>query len=98
MPWWHHEYHPKHYLEHLVERNQKFYEETTCGKKALEEIAWKQVPKCKSDISFLRSLFEDIADWFEIRNPLNTLYKGVTSPYFYPAKSVKRATLLLRNM
>lgn len=95
MSWWHHERHPKHYLEHLAERSQVFYDELICGKKALKEIAWEQVPKCKSDTSFLRSLFEDIADWFGIPNPLNT---GDTSPHFYPARSVNRAHLLLRNI
>jgi hypothetical protein len=94
-PWWHHEYHPKHYLEHLTERGQVFYDETTCGKNALEGLAWGQIPKCLDDTPFIRSLFEDIADWFGIPNPLG---KGKTNPNFYPPKSVNRANLLLRNM
>jgi hypothetical protein len=93
--WWHHECHPKHYLEHLTERGQVFYDETTNGKKALDRIAWKTVPKCADDIPIIRSLFEDIADWFGIPNPLG---KGETHPNFYPPKSLNRANLLLRNM
>lgn len=94
-PWWCHEHHPKHYLEHLTERGQVFYDETSYGKTALKAIAWPQVPKCQSDTSFIRSLFEDIADWFGIPNPLGP---GTTNRYFYPLKSVTRADLLLRNM
>lgn len=92
-PWWRHERHPKRYLEHLTE----FYDETIEGRRAIEEIAWKQVPKRKSDTLFLRSLFEDIADWFgfDIPNPLG---RGDTCLHFYPAKSVHRDNLLLRNM
>ncbi|OQW92721.1 MAG: hypothetical protein BWK79_14080 [Beggiatoa sp. IS2] len=93
--WWHHERHPKHYLEHLTDRGQVFYDETTYGKKALEGIKWEQVLKCSEDIIFVRSLFEDISDWFGIQNPLG---RGETNPDFYPVKSVNRANLLLRNM
>jgi len=95
QPWWHHECHPKHYLEHLTERGQIFYDETTNGKNALEGLAWRKVPKCADDTPFIRSLFEDIADWFDIPNPLG---KGETNQNFYPPKSVNRANLLLRNM
>lgn len=94
-PWWQHECHPKHYLEHLAERSQVFYEETNHGKNALENIAWERVHTCQSDTPFLRSLFEDIADWFGITNPIGT---GNTSPHFYPAKTVNRNHLVLRNM
>ncbi|MCP4123949.1 MAG: hypothetical protein GY751_19550 [Bacteroidetes bacterium] len=96
--WWYNERHPKHYLEHLIKRssqNKELYEETNQGRKALEDIAWVQVPKCQSDAPFIRSLFEDIADWFGIQNPLGA---GETNPYFYPARAVNRAALLLRNM
>ncbi|MCP4695843.1 MAG: hypothetical protein GY862_03180 [Gammaproteobacteria bacterium] len=93
--WWCHERHPKHYLEHLIERGQGSYEETDNGKKALKGLKWKQVPKCPTDTAFIRSLFGDIADWFGIPNPLGG---GETNPQFYPYKSVNRANLLLRNM
>jgi len=97
IPWWCHERHPKHYLEHLTARGQVFYDETSYGKTALEALAWPQVPKCQSDTSFIRSLFEDISDWFgfDIPNPLG---RGETNKYFYPLPSVIRANLLLRNM
>jgi hypothetical protein len=95
QPWWHHECHPKHYLEHLTERGQVFYDETTYGKNALERLSWRQVPKCLDDTPFIRVLFEDIADWFGIPNPLGN---GETNPNFYPPRSVNRANLLLRNM
>jgi hypothetical protein len=95
MSWWHHECHPKHYLEHLTERSGVLYDENTYGKKALEKIAWKQVPKCQSDTVFIRSLFEDIAEWFGIPNPIGP---GHTSPDFYPDRKVNRDHLLLRNM
>lgn len=92
-PWWRHECHPKHYLEdYLIEGN---YEESQNGKDALEKLDWQQVPKCQTDILFIRSLFEDISTWFDIPNPIGT---GETSPDFYPSKSVRRANLLLRNM
>jgi hypothetical protein len=92
QPWWHHECHPKHYLEYLTEYE---YEETKKGKDALTVLKWIQVPKYPSDIPLGRSLFEDIADWFGIPNPLG---QGTTDQHFYPPKSVKRANLLLRNM
>jgi len=95
ITWWYQERHPKLYLEHLSDRCGIFYDETNYGKKALEEIAWTKVPKCETDTSYLRSLFEDIADWFEILNPLGM---GDKSQYVYPAKSVYRDELLLRNL
>jgi hypothetical protein len=58
-------------------------------------LEWEQVPKCADDTPFIRSLFEDIADWFGIQNPLG---KGQTHPNFYPSKSVNRANILFRNM
>ncbi|OQX19200.1 MAG: hypothetical protein BWK80_37135 [Desulfobacteraceae bacterium IS3] len=95
MSWWYHECHPKHYLEHLTERSGVFYDENTYGKKALEEIAWRQVPKCQSDTVFIRSLFEDIAEWFGILNPLGS---GDTSLNFYPDRRINRDLMLLRNI
>jgi hypothetical protein len=93
IPWWRHECHPKHYLEdYLIEGD---YEESQNGKDALEKLDWQQVPKCQTDILFIRSLFEDISTWFDIPNPIGT---GETSPDFYPPKLVNRANLLLRNM
>jgi hypothetical protein len=90
-PWWCHECHPKHYLDYLIEGE---YKESKNGKHALQELNWKEVTKTQTHTIFIRSLFEDIAAWFDVQNP----FTGETSPYFYPDKSVKRANLLLRNM
>ncbi|RIZ69583.1 MAG: hypothetical protein D0528_03725 [Methylococcales bacterium] len=93
-PWWRNELHPKRYLEHLTERGQVTYEETKGGKDALIALDWSVVPKCQLDIPIIRSLFEDISEWFGIESPII----GDTHPGFYPATSVNRANLLLRNM
>ncbi|MCX7086721.1 MAG: hypothetical protein NTV00_01575 [Methylococcales bacterium] len=93
-PWWRNELHPKRYLEHLTERGQETYEETKHGKNALIGLDWHKVPKCQQDIPIIRSLFEDISDWFGITNPIS----GQTHPSFYPMRTVNRANLLLRNM
>lgn len=96
-PWWRHERHPKHYLNHLGKRGRPNYEyeETHHGRNALIALDWEQVPKQASDAPILRALFEDLADWFNIKNPLGS---GCPSPYFYPSKLVHRDSLLLRNM
>lgn len=93
-PWWCNERHPKRYLEHLTERGQEIYEETKHGKNALIGLDWRKVPKCQTDISIIRSLFDDISDWFGITSPIH----GQTHPSFCPSKTVNRANLLLRNM
>jgi len=93
-PWWRNERHPKRYLEHLTERGQESYEETKHGKNALIGLDWHKVPKCQQDIPIIRSLFEDISDWFGITSPIS----GKTHPNFYPETTVNRANLLLRNM
>jgi len=94
---WKYEKHPKNYLEHLIERSHPgmIYHETDQGKNALESIAWNKVPKCKSDTPFIRSLFEDIADWFEIQNPMGY---GDINKCVYPEKSVNSNDLILRNL
>jgi hypothetical protein len=97
-PWWNHERHPKLYLEHLIARGGEnaFYEETTQGKRALMALRWLMVPKSQTHIPIIRSLFEDIADWFKLHG--NPLGNGPCHPDLYPSKSVNRANLLLRNM
>ncbi len=92
--WWRNELHPKRYLEHLTERGHVTYEETTHGKDALIALDWNQVPKCQPDTPIVRSLFEDLSDWFGITSPIS----GQTHPSFYPMRTVNRANLLLRNM
>ncbi|TAN66423.1 MAG: hypothetical protein EPN17_13910 [Methylobacter sp.] len=93
-PWWRNECHPKRYLEHLTERGQVTYEETKGGKDALIALNWSQVPKSQPDVPIVRSLFEDLSDWFCISSPIS----GKTHPNFWPARQVNRANLLLRNM
>lgn len=76
-PWWRHERHPKHYLEHLMERSgAKVYEETEQGAAALETIDWPTVTNTEPS-PFLRALFEDLAAWFNVPNPLGP---GAASP------------------
>ncbi|MEO5726133.1 MAG: hypothetical protein ABI134_27410 [Byssovorax sp.] len=94
-PWWRHELHPKHYLGHLTRRSSVFYEETDHGKRALQGLAWAGVPKLPEEAPILRSLFEDLADWFGVASPLGP---GATDPRFCPLRSVNRASLLLRNL
>jgi hypothetical protein len=94
-PWWRHERHPKHYLEHLAERGGVFYEETKHGRDALEMLRWRQVPKDPTHTPVIRALLEDLADWFGVPNPLGT---GSCHPDLYPPKSINRANLLLRNL
>lgn len=94
-PFWRHECHPKHYLEHLTQRGKVFYDETRQGKNALAGLAWDKVPKVASDVRLIRSLFEDLSAWFDIQNPLGV---GATHPNLFPEASVKPADLLLRNL
>ncbi|KPA13023.1 hypothetical protein MHK_006742 [Candidatus Magnetomorum sp. HK-1] len=95
--WWRCEQHPKRYLEHLIKRNHPAvpYDETDQGRKALETLAWNTVPKVQTDAPFIRSLFEDISEWYGISNPIGI---GKTNDIVYPDKSIKRETLLLRNV
>jgi hypothetical protein len=94
-PWWRHECHPKHYLEHLLEREGIFYDEKIHGEPALQSLAWRQVPKTDADCAVVRCLFEDLADWFGISNPLGS---GDKQSCLYPGRSVARSKLLLRNL
>jgi len=94
-PWWRHERHPKRYLEHLAQRGQALYEETRQGRDALAGLEWIQIPKVAEDMPLARSLFEDLADRFQVPNPLGP---GITDVCFYPARSVRRENLTLRNM
>jgi hypothetical protein len=95
--WWRHECHPKHYLTHLIDRNNegRIYNETKQGREALEKLSWQIVPKCNQDTRCIRALFQDLADWFGIPNPIGV---GEVHPAFYPDTHADPATLLLRNM
>ncbi|MGH8475474.1 MAG: hypothetical protein ACRER2_06835 [Methylococcales bacterium] len=93
-PWWCHERHPKHYLKYFADRGQVFYEEARHGKNALIQLDWKRVPKCPTDTLIIRSLFEDLSDWFGVPNPI----QGLTHPVVYPPKTINRTNLRLRNL
>jgi hypothetical protein len=95
-PWWRHERHPKHYLEHLAARHAIFYEESAHGKQALLELDWCNLAQLASDAPFMRAMLEDIADWFGV--PVPIAVAGQANSHFYPAKAVNRQTLLLRNL
>lgn len=93
--WWRHEMHPKHYINHLITRSgSSGYDETMQGAQALQALNWKNVPKIETDSLFIRALFEDLADWFEIRSPI----VGNTASAFYPTPRTRRPDLTLRNM
>ena len=89
-PWWKHECHPKHYLNHLLNFT---YLETTQGKKALEELRWDNIPKCDQDTRCIRGLFQDLANWFAISNPIGN---GDMHPAFSNFADNDQKTL--RNM
>jgi hypothetical protein len=93
-PWWRHERHPKHYLEHLTLRGGVTYDETRQGRTALAGLAWGQIPKCATDTRVVRSLFEDLSAWFNVSNPM----PGETHPSLFPTRGVKPDELLLRNL
>lgn len=94
-PWWRRERHPKHYLAHLLQRGGIFYDEVLHGEPALRRLAWEQVPKTSADCAIARCLFEDLADWFGVANPLGA---GDLQQCLYPPRAVDRSTLLLRNL
>ncbi|WP_152622415.1 hypothetical protein [Archangium violaceum] len=94
-PWWREERHPKRYLEFLVESSGALlYDETVNGVRALRTLDWILVAST-SPLLFARALFEDISDLLGIANPLGP---GSCSPHTYPAKNVRRETLMLRNL
>ncbi|MFO8070612.1 MAG: hypothetical protein R6V85_01945 [Polyangia bacterium] len=93
--WWRGERHPKRYLEYLVSLSGSSYRETEQGSAALAGLDWPRVPPCEKSVRFLRSFFQDLADFFEVPNPLG---RGETSALTYPDRSRNRDELLLRNM
>lgn len=95
VDWWRHELHPKAYLEHLAQCGEVLYDEVRQGREALAALRWREVPKRSSDTPLARSLFEDLADWFQVSNPLGG---GNTNTHLYPGRSVRRDRLLLRNL
>lgn len=95
MPWWREQCHAKHYLEHLVARGGGFYDETIGGAQAFAALDWPRVPAHPTAAAFARAMFEDISDAIGCPNPLGA---GGMSSLTYPARSVNRMSLLLRNM
>ena len=93
-PWWRHECHPKYYLQHLLDRSSGgIYEETSASaQKALALVEWPL--NAGADAQFARSLFEDLADWFQVPNPMGA---GTCAPSTWPGPLTKPGTLLLRN-
>jgi hypothetical protein len=90
--WWNTRRHPKHYLEFLIGR---VYDEVSDGKRALRTLDWPSAGRDPSWAPFARSLFQDLADWFDVACPLAV---GATSPSTYPGPRVRRDTLCLRNL
>jgi len=90
-PWWREACHPKHYLQHLAPT----YDEMLHGAPAFERLSWPRVPSSDLALAFARSLFEDLAAFFAVPNPLGA---GATSPLTCPPKATRRSTLLLRNL
>jgi hypothetical protein len=95
MPWWNHACHPKHYLEHLLQRGHIFYEETVHGVAALTGLRWGHVPHSAQMAPVIRALFEDLSEWFDVPSPLGV---GISHPDLFPSRSVDRRGLLLRNL
>ncbi|NVB38017.1 hypothetical protein G6O69_09250 [Pseudenhygromyxa sp. WMMC2535] len=95
-PWWRERRHPKHYLEHLVERSGGFYDECVHGAPAFSQLSWRNVASQPTWVPCIRALFEDIADFFG--RPQSPLGSGTPSGLTYPARSVVRAGLTLRNL
>lgn len=93
--WWCHERHPKHYLDHLCNRSGRTYGETSQGCDALAELAWPSLPADELALAFARALFEDIADFCGIDNPMGP---GQLASATYPAKTTRVSQLLLRNL
>lgn len=74
-----------------------FYEETNHGKRALKSLRWNEMAVAAStDVPIIRSLFQDLADWFGVQNPLGAA--AAPDYNFYPAPNINRSRLLLRNM
>jgi hypothetical protein len=93
--WWRHERHPKHYLDHLCGRTGGIYQETVHGSMALAELTWTSLASDSTALAFARALFQDLADAFEVDNPMGP---GELAPSTFPTKAIDRAGLVLRNL
>lgn len=85
--------HPKRYLGDLLRRSgRSAYRETRDGAQALESLAWPELSEDPQTLAFARALFEDLADAFELPNPLG---EGALAPATHPTD---RRDLVLRNV
>jgi hypothetical protein len=87
--------HPKDYLDFLRDPTELTYSETTDGVRALETLAWPRIGASDTEVTLLRSLFEDLSDALGVVNPLGP---GVTHSATWPARLVNRNALSLRNL
>lgn len=87
--------HPKDYLDFLRDPTQLTYSETTDGVRALGTLQWSSVGASATEVTLLRALFEDLSDALGVANPLGS---GFLHPATWPARSVNRSTLALRNL
>ena len=95
-PSWATRKHPKAYLEHLQKITGIEYGEVDQGATWLQALNWNTVGQSGNDCApCARALFQDLADWFGVANPLGS---GSTHPSFYPARNVRLDQFLLRNM
>ncbi|MBK9262939.1 MAG: hypothetical protein IPM54_24435 [Polyangiaceae bacterium] len=107
IDWWFEERHPKNYLDFLIQRieNALPYDELSDGGKAFGALDWPtaahEVLAARAsttppqNMAFARALFEDLAEFFSVLNPL-----GQGTPHYltYPTKRVRREALTLRNL
>jgi hypothetical protein len=92
--WWRQECHPKAYLTKLLPPG-KIYVETVEGVAALRRLDWTKVKTPASGAPFIRALFADLAEWFEIDSPLG---HGECARETSPLHLKDRRGLLLRNL
>lgn len=96
--WWHSEKHPKRYLEYLCDQSGYSYSERISGANALRALNWEAAALHPGVALFARALFEDIADFLHLPSPLIPLSQGSVLPPTYQSRSVRRATLVMRNI
>ena len=68
------------------------YRETHDGARALESLAWPELSDNPNALAFARALFEDLAEAFEVPNPLG---EGALASATHPTD---RRNLVLRNI
>lgn len=88
--------HPKQYLKDLLRRSgrpiARAYNEVHDGARALESLAWPELSDNPDTLTFARALFEDLAEAFDVPNPLG---EGALASATHP---VDRRDLVLRNL